>query len=300
MTRSHREVLTARQNIDMELTTPERRRAILCPLCPANIDSSKTLIKHACKDHGFQGRVMTKQFGNREDFMVWKEEQERRTATIWSCYSCFAKNGLNIKYYKCSRSRRRRVGETKKRRSHSKATTSACTSFLKTVENECSRCVEVEYCESHLGHSVSADSLPMHHDESNTVIGLSDVTTNEPFVEYPPVTEKSSGYAFNNNSIGSDIPEEDTSRENCMNIRIRTERMLDYLSAYIRRLASKGNTEVQSELEQVERGIEAVIDKLTFDKELPVDSSPPRRAPPKPAKQMRKKIRHSSSNSRRC
>nr|CDJ90076.1 unnamed protein product [Haemonchus contortus] len=57
-----------------------------------------------------------------------------------------------------------------------------------------------------------------------------------------------------------------------MNIRIRTERMFDYLSAYIGKLAIKGNTEVQSELEQVERGIKAVTDKLTFDEELPKDS----------------------------
>ncbi|VDO75035.1 unnamed protein product [Haemonchus placei] len=196
MTRSHREVLAARQNIDMELATPERRRAILCPLCPAKIDSSKTLIKHACKDHGFQGRVMTKQFGNREDFM--------------------------------------------------------------TVENECSGIVEVEYCESHLGHCVSAASLSMLHDDSDTVIVASGVTRNAPFVEDSLVTEKSSGSAFNNNSMGTDIPEEDTSRENCMKVRNRTERMLDYLSAYVRRLAFKGNTEVQSELEKVERGIEAI------------------------------------------
>ncbi|KAK6057342.1 zinc finger, C2H2 type [Cooperia oncophora] len=154
--RNHRQAPLQNPNAD----ATSQKQGLACPRCFASIPDSRSLIEHARREHKFQGNIVTQVFDNHADFKIWKEMNERRTFTSWSCYASLSRNGYKIKYYKCNRSRRRKAAKATKRRCHSKAIQTACTAFLKTVENEAVGTIEVEYCDKHLGHTISGALLP--------------------------------------------------------------------------------------------------------------------------------------------
>ncbi|KAK6054170.1 hypothetical protein COOONC_08326 [Cooperia oncophora] len=112
-------------------------------------------------------------------------------------------------------------------------------------------------------------SFQLLHDEHDIITDCWDRVDDKPcFDDDPdaPAAENSSDSDLNNNQVdrveaNSCAP--DNRREFCMDIRIRTERMFDFLSAYIGKLAMKGDNEAEIALVQVERSIRTVIENRT-------------------------------------
>ncbi|KAK6017545.1 hypothetical protein OSTOST_16930, partial [Ostertagia ostertagi] len=128
----------------------------------------------------------------------------------------------------------------------------------------------------------------------DTVVVSSCRTDEEHYIEDASALDKSDDSDLNNNRLEPDTNEVNTNKENCMNIRIRIERMFDYLSAYVGKLTIRGSSEAEVELAQVERGMQLVIEKLNYDQGLRNDPLPLRRdlavegRPPSSVKQMRR------------
>ncbi|KAK5966185.1 hypothetical protein GCK32_013978 [Trichostrongylus colubriformis] len=155
--RNHREPFALLSNSSIDVKT--RCHCVVCPQCSTTTNDFKSLISHAREKHSFNGEI-------------WKEEREMRTITSWSCYSCITNGDIRTKYYKCNRSRRKKGTDASKRRGHSKTDRFACTSFLKTVENKASGTIDVEYCDVHIGHLVSAALLPLSDADKKEICSL--------------------------------------------------------------------------------------------------------------------------------
>ncbi|KAK6052491.1 zinc finger, C2H2 type [Cooperia oncophora] len=142
------------------------RNVLMCPQCSTYTSGTKALIEHARAEHGFQGVVATTRFSDWDEFMAWKEKQERRISASWACYSTCSNNGFTTKYYKCKRSFKRKKVLNPKRKRASTPYQSACTSFLKVVVSETTGKIGVEYCDMHFGHLYNATVSPDSDDDS--------------------------------------------------------------------------------------------------------------------------------------
>ncbi|KAK5971683.1 hypothetical protein GCK32_008979, partial [Trichostrongylus colubriformis] len=149
--RNHREPLAPLSSTNMD---GGKKSWVVCPQCSITTYDLKSLISHAREKHGFHGEVMRKRFENEEDFMVdiflniqvWKEEQEKSSITS-SCYSCRTNGDLKTKYHKRYRNK----------------------VLLQAVENKVTGIIDVEYCDKHIGHLVSAALLPLSNRDKKEI-----------------------------------------------------------------------------------------------------------------------------------
>ncbi|KAK6057936.1 zinc finger, C2H2 type [Cooperia oncophora] len=142
----------------------------LCPLCDAKIKDQEDLNRHCVKDHGgdrFKPQMIS--FAAETDFKMWKAETELAHVLKWRRHGVINnKKGIR-KYYVCHRSgvvrshsRGMRLGR------ESKITTRHCTSFLKVRITEVGS-VTAWYCVAHVGHIVTASSLPLCKSDKETI-----------------------------------------------------------------------------------------------------------------------------------
>ncbi|KAK6030065.1 hypothetical protein OSTOST_03810 [Ostertagia ostertagi] len=121
------------------------------------------------------------------------------------------------------------------------------------------KCGESERCSR-------GDSSSPEPSECGAVVGLSKCTATK--VEDGADLDSSPDHCTNNNLLAPESSEQDTCRDACMNIRLRTERLFDYLSAYIAQLATKGTKEAEHELKKVEFEMRTVMQKITHGENL--------------------------------
>ncbi|KAL6730745.1 hypothetical protein Aduo_001691 [Ancylostoma duodenale] len=141
-----------------------------CPICQCGVANQVALNEHCRTVHGKEKCSQeTKEFATKAEYEVWKTEMERQHVMKWRIMGTTAEKEHTLKHYVCHRSGVRRCTSKGVRAPKKyKIVTPHCTAFLK-AKLMLNGTVMVRYCVEHIGHIVTAPSLPLSDGDRETI-----------------------------------------------------------------------------------------------------------------------------------
>ena len=123
------------------------------------------LVSHLSATHHMKMDTRTLSFSNMNEFLQWKEKEERATNSSYVKHSSSKLYGENEhSYYYCNRTGSytgKGEGKRQLKSQGSSKINSHCTAHMKAVYNRNSHKVSVEHCATHHSHNIQLGHLRM-------------------------------------------------------------------------------------------------------------------------------------------
>ncbi|KAK6060253.1 hypothetical protein COOONC_02093 [Cooperia oncophora] len=130
------------------------------------------LVEHAQLAHASESdeyRVDTKFFRNRDDYEVWRRNEEKQHVLQWAKTSAQSSEGRKVSHYRCSRAIPF-PSYTVTQGPRSKKSVPYCTAFLRVSEE--SNGISVTYCNQHCGHELQPAQLSIDKNDESYIVSM--------------------------------------------------------------------------------------------------------------------------------